>query len=341
MRRGASIYAVAWCALMAIYAAALFTSGAPAGLALRNAIANLLPDALAGIVVLRLRATQEKNFIATHLARMVAFILAVAVGWVALIALDSLIFTGKIAVQVNYRIIPFKTIYDMLIYCTLAGIAGVREQADRASKAEALRVQASLEALRSQLNPHFMMNTFHALLGLVRRDPAVAEAGLERLGDLLRYSQRVHRNGVDEVPLRDEVAFVHTYIDLERMRLGDRLRIRVETPAPTLDVLVPTFAIQILAENAIRHAISKRASGGLLTIGAQQSNGHIRIAVRDESDGEMEKRDYTSSGTGLRLLQERMHALYGHDATLTMYAVEGGTSVDLDLPARVSREGSA
>ena len=87
-------------------------------------------------------------------------------------------------------------VIDVLIYCTLAGLAYVREQAERAARAEALRARAALEAMRSQLNPHFILNTFHALVGLVRRDPAAAEGALERLGDLLRYSLRVNRDGI-------------------------------------------------------------------------------------------------------------------------------------------------
>jgi len=209
----------------------------------------------------------------------------------------------------------------------------MREQTQRAAKAEALRARASLEAMRSQLNPHFILNTYHALLGLVRREPALAESALEQLGDLLRYSMRIHRDGIDEITLREECAFVDSYLALERLRLGDRLQVRIDTPSATLENMVPTFSVQILVENAIRHAIAPRAAGGLLDIRVQESDGRLRIAVKDEANGE---RLESSEGSrmGLRLLQERLAALYGTRATLTLRSVDGGTSADLELPAR-------
>ena len=212
-----------------------------------------------------------------------------------------------------------------------------RESRDRQMKAvelESLLRQAQLEALRSQLNPHFILNTFHALVGLVRREPAVAESALERLGDLLRYSLRIHRDGIDEVPLREECAFVDSYLALERLRLADRLQVEVDTPEATLDYLVPTFAVQILVENAIRHAIAPRAAGGRLLIRAQQDDGRLHVAVTDEGATEIAGAPNGGSGMGLRLLQERLAALYGGRATLTLRPVDGGTCAELELPAR-------
>src|SRR3954465_2852971 len=118
----------------------------------------------------------------------------------------------------------------------------MREQAERAARAEALRARKSLEAMRSQLNPFAFHNAFNAITGLMRRGPALAESGLEPLGDLLRYSLRIHRDGIDEVPLREECAFVDSYLALERLRLADRLLVEVDTPPATLEYLVPTFA---------------------------------------------------------------------------------------------------
>jgi len=314
---------------MAIYAAALFANGVPLGLAFRNGVANLLPDALLGLVVLRLPRIVKG--VAPHLALLIAFVVLAGAGWIGLVALDALIFGGP--VKIVWRIVPFRVINDVLIYSTLAGFAYMREQAERAAKAEALRARASLEAMRSQLNPHFILNTYHALLGLVRREPALAESALEQLGDLLRYSMRIHRDGIDEITLREECAFVDSYLALERLRLGDRLQVRIDTPNATLENMVPTFSVQILVENAIRHAIAPRAAGGLLDIRVQERDGRLRIAVKDEANGErMENSE--GSGMGLRLLQERLAALYGTHATLTLRSVDGGTSADLELPAR-------
>ncbi len=351
-RRSVWIYPAAWVALLTMYSAAFIANGVPIGLALRNAIANFLPDALLGLAVLRLPSLlpwpegRKGRFFAAHLGMLAAFLVTAGAGWVSLIAVDSLLFTGRPDVRINFRFVPLRLLNEVLIYCTLAGVAyarqnaeAVREQAERAAKAEALRARAALEAMRSQLNPHFILNTFHALVGLVRREPAIAETALERLGDLLRYSLRVQRDGIDEVPLREECAFVESYLALERLRLADRLRVSVETPAAALECLVPTFAVQILVENAIRHAIAPRAAGGLLQIRAQEIDGRLRVAVKDEGTGESVDARIEGSRMGLRLLQERLAALYGTDAKLTLRSIDGGTCADLEFPARrVSEE---
>jgi len=351
LRRDIWIYLAAWIALAAIYSAALVAYGASMGLSVRNGVANLVPDALLGLAVLRLPSKvpwperSRGRFFAAHLGLLFAFLVLASAGWLALESVDSLIFTGHPPSRINARFIPFRMINDVLIYFTLAGVAyarqnaeAVREQAERAAKAEALRARASLEAMRSQLNPHFILNTFHALVGLVRREPAIAESALERLGDLLRYSLRIQRESIDEVPLREECAFVESYLALERLRLADRLRVSVDTPPATLECLVPTFAVQILVENAIQHAIAPRASGGLLQIRAQEIDGRLRVAVKDEGDGKVDSR-FEGSRMGLRLLNERLAGLYGSDAKLTVRSVDGGTCADLELPARrVSEE---
>jgi LytS/YehU family sensor histidine kinase len=188
--------------------------------------------------------------------------------------------------------------------------------------------------MRSQLNPHFILNTFHALVGLVRRDPAVAEAALEQLGDLLRYSLRIQREGLDEVTLRDEWAFVQSYLDLERLRLEDRLRVTFEAAPETLDCIVPSFALQTLVENSIRHAIAPRAAGGRLAITARQAKDRLIVRVEDNGPGEAPPPPGENHGVGLRLLRERLAALYGERARLDLETAPGGVAAVLDLPAR-------
>jgi signal transduction histidine kinase len=338
-------YAAAWLPVLAIYVAAFIASGASPGYAFRGALVNALPDALLGLLVLRLPRWlpwpegRKARFVAAHLGLLIVYILASSAGWMALVALDELLSTGACCERIDLRILPFRLLNELLFYCTVAGLAyawhnaaASREQAARAARAETLRARAELEALRSQLNPHFILNTFHALIGLVRRDPAVAETALERLGDLLRYSLRIQREGLDEVKLRDEWSFVQSYLDLERLRLGDRLRVSFEAEAATLDCMVPSFALQTLVENAVRHAIAPRAEGGCLAIRAQQVDGRLRIQVEDEGPGASAQPSAESHGLGLRLLQERLAALYGGKASLSLQAAEGGARAVLDLP---------
>ena len=340
-------YAVAWLFYLTIYLAAFIAGNVPLDLAVRNALATVLPDALLGVLVLRLPRrlpwpeVNKARFFAAHLGLLLSFILASAAGWAALVSLDSFLFTGSFAARIDPRFLPWRALIDLLIYCTLTGLsyawhnaAAGREQAARAARAETLRVRAELEALRSQLNPHFILNTFHALIGLVRRDPAVAEAALERLGDLLRFSLRIQREGLDEVTLREEWSFVQSYLDLERLRLGDRLRVSFEAAAATLDCSVPSFALQTLVENAIRHAIAPRAEGGHLAISAHPVNGRLRIQVDDEGPGGTTQPPAESQGLGLHLLQERLAVLYEGQASLSLHAASGGVRAVLDLPVR-------
>jgi LytS/YehU family sensor histidine kinase len=262
-------------------------------------------------------------------------------GWATLLGLDALAFEGHFRLRFDARTLPWRVLSDFLTYGALAGLAyawhnaaASREQAKRAARADALRARAELEVMRSQLNPHFILNTFHALLGLVRREPAVAEQALERLGDLLRYSLRVQREGVDEVTLRDEWSFVHTYLELEHLRLGDRLRVTCDAERGTLDCLVPSFSVQTLVENAIRHAIALRAEGGQLAVTAKCAVGRLRIQVQDEGNGPPAELSREGQGVGLRLLQERLAALYDGGASLSLNAVTGGVCAVLDLPDR-------
>lgn len=345
------LYAAAWLPFLTIYLAAFIANGVPLGAAVRGSFANLLPDALLGLLVLQIPRrlpwpeSRQPRFFATHLGWLIAFLLTSAAGWVGLVALDELLFTGTCCELANLRVLPFRVLNGVLIYCTLAGLAyawqnaaASREQAARAARAETLRARAELEALRSQLNPHFILNTFHALVGLVRRDPPVAEAALERLGDLLRYSLRVQREALDEVTLREEWSFVQSYLDLERLRLGDRLRVSFDAAAATLDCNVPSFALQTLVENAVRHAIAPRAEGGHLAVSAQQVDGRLRIQVDDEGPGASAQPPAESHRLGLRLLQERLAALYEGRASLSLHAAAGGVRAVLELPVRCSRE---
>src|SRR4029079_7792318 len=142
--------------------------------------------------------------------------------------------------KVRVESLGFGLFTGLLIYASVAGAAFGVETSARLRDAETLRVRAELAALRAQLNPHFLFNTLHTVLGLVRRDPALAEEALQDLGDVLRYALDVQR-GDDHVALRDELAFVDRYLAIERVRLGDRLRVEREVSDAALDARLPAF----------------------------------------------------------------------------------------------------
>jgi sensor histidine kinase YesM len=197
-------------------------------------------------------------------------------------------------------------------------------------------VQAELKALRAQVNPHFLFNTLHSLLILVRRDPRAAEDALEQFGDLMRYALRVQQGAGDEVLLAEEWTFTQDYLALEKLRLGDRLRLHTDIDEAALSHAVPSFSLQPLLENAIGHAIAPRASGGNLWIRAVVDTGRLSLEVRDDGPGADAAAIEASSGTGLRLLRRRLAALYGDGAALTTRIDDGGFTVTLELPGSIT-----
>jgi signal transduction histidine kinase len=338
-------YILAWLPILTLYTTVFVSSGFAVGFAIRGAFANVVPDALLGMGVLQLprwlRWPERKKarFFATHAAVLLVFTFASSALWAGLLRLDWGIFRGNWRATIDLRLLPFRVLNDLLFYASLVGLgyaranaAAGRELAARAARAEMLRARAELETLRSQLNPHFILNTFHALIGLVRRDPATAEQALEQLGDLLRYSLRIQREGRDEVPLRDEWRFVRSYLDLESLRLGDRLSVTFDADDVTLDCPVPAFSLQTLVENAIHHAIAPRAAGGRLTVSARRVADRLRVRVEDDGPGEAAP-PTSRHGVGLALLRERLAALHGGRARLELESARGGSAAVLDLPA--------
>jgi signal transduction histidine kinase len=338
-------YAGAWAALATVYAALYSANGVPAFMAARSAAAVTIPSALLGLVSLGLARRwpwpRERRWrLAVKLGPTLAGLAVVSTAaWVALLALDGRVTMGVVRWPAP-TILVWQTIINGLLQLALAGIGyawhtsqALEEARERAARAEVLRTRAELSLLRSQLQPHFVLNTLHALLGLVRRDPARAEGALERLGELLRFGQWVHRTGSDWVPLSREWAFVQSYLELERLRLGDRLRLEVVADPSALEVSVPPFALQPLVENAIVHGVAPRASGGRVRVSARLSEGRLCLAVEDDGPGAAPEQIAASPRVGLRLLQERLAALYAGRARLTYELLPaGGFRARLDVP---------
>src|SRR4029450_737678 len=157
------------------------------------------------------RDDRRAAFVASQLGLMTAYALVAAGGVIVSWTLDAYLVTGRAAFPAPPVIAAWQALIGALLYLAIAGTAyawdgaqRVREEAARAAQADALRARAELAALRSQLNPHFLLNTLHAALGLVRRDPALAERALERLGEVLHYGLRMHREARDQVTLGEE-----------------------------------------------------------------------------------------------------------------------------------------
>jgi signal transduction histidine kinase len=338
-------YAAAWVVLWAVYTALFAASGVPVGMAARAAAAAAIPPAVVGLAALRLAQRWPwppagRGRLAARLVAAIAALAATSVVlWLMLVEIDLRVLhsAGR---RPTAPIIAWQFVINCLLLLSLAGVGyarhgaeALRDAREAAARAEALRARAELQLLRSQVQPHFILNVLHALLGMVRRDPARAEAALERLGDLLRFGSEVHQAGRDWVPLAREWDFVTSYLELERVRLGGRLTVSASADDGALDVAVPPFALQPLVENAIVHGVAPRAGGGRIEVSARRADGRLKLCVRDDGPGATEEQVASSPRTGLRLLRERLAALYSGRARMRFETPPGGGfGVVLDLP---------
>jgi signal transduction histidine kinase len=187
-----------------------------------------------------------------------------------------------------------------------------REGQVRTLQLEAQLSKAQLEALKMQLQPHFLFNTLHSVSALLSQDTDAARRMISRLGDFLRLT--LENSGSDEVTLQQEMDFLNCYLEIERIRFQDRLVTRIDVSPDTLEAKVPNLILQPIVENAIRHGIASRSTPGLIEIEAKHMNGLIRIQVRDNGPGVSDHRiseNLCNRGLGLANTEKRLESLYG------------------------------
>ena len=341
------LYAAAWLPLAAIYALLIAQPGTPFIDAIVGSLTSVVPAALlgAGVVKLTERIMDARLGRGRFLALHAVLALGYASAWCGSIiagiywGAPRSVFDAFMKTAAGWQFVS-----GLMLYALLAGIAAairssrqLREGEAAAVRNEALRVRAELQALRAQLNPHFLFNTLHSLTALVRRDPPKAEAALERFGDLLRYVLDVNREVLDEVAVADELGFVRSYLSLEQLRLGDRLRVEEHIDAETLDCLIPSFTLQPLVENAIRHGIAPRAQGGTLRITTRLEREHVVMTISDDGEGAIAESLGSAEGLGLRAVRQRLEARYGSNSRFEVTTQPGaGFTILVSLPAAAS-----
>lgn len=190
---------------------------------------------------------------------------------------------------------------------------------------------ARLAALKSQLNPHFLFNALNTITVLMREgDNASATRVMEQLSDVLRLT--LSRNNENEVTLEDELELVRQYLEVERARFSDRLRPEFDIANDTLFAAVPSFALQHLVENAVRHGIARRSDARRITITARRIADMLEITVSDDGPG-IAAQAADADGHGLANTRERLRTLYGDRASLEVApAAGGGTTARMRIP---------
>jgi len=227
---------------------------------------------------------------------------------------------------------------NLLVYWAIVGATQglayyrkLEERELRASQLETRLAQAQLQVLKIQLQPHFLFNTLHAISALVQKDPDAADHTIALLSDLLRLA--LETGSEQEVSLQRELDFVERYLEIEQTRFGDRLTVRMEIADDVRDARVPSFVLQPLVENAIRHGIAPRSEGGRIEIIASRRDGELTMLVQDNGQGFAGTA--IREGLGLRNTRARLEQLYGAgDRLVLTQAPAGGTVVTLNIPFR-------
>lgn len=207
---------------------------------------------------------------------------------------------------------------------TLALRTKERDEAD----ARRLAAEAHLAALESRVQPHFLFNTLNSIAALVHDDPAGAERMTGQLAALLRSSLDHHASPL--VTVDEELRVVAAYLEIERVRFGERLRYTIDADHVARAAQVPRLAVQTLVENSIKYAVAPRREGGLIAVHAAASNGHVRISVADDGPGF----DLASAaaGHGLALVRDRLLMTFGDRASLRVDGGGGSAVVTVDVP---------
>ncbi len=197
---------------------------------------------------------------------------------------------------------------------------------------ERLLMQARLEALTSQINPHFLFNTLNSVSALIRTDPAQARVMVLKLSRILRRRLRKHEN---LSPLRDELEFINDYLSIEMTRFGDKLRFVEAVEAETMDMLIPSMLLQPLVENSIKHGLSGKVEGGTITLEAKRVDGRLHIVVADDGAGISQEKlaSLLNRGIGVHNVTERLKVLFGTDYRMWIDSNPGqGTRIEIEVP---------
>ena len=207
-----------------------------------------------------------------------------------------------------------------------------RQEEKNASQLRSQLIESQLQALKMQLQPHFLFNTLNAISILVKKEPSLAQKMIVRLSDLLRLT--LERGNKNEVTLEQELEFLNIYLGIEKVRFGDRLSVTMNIDELSLPKRVPTFILQPLVENSIRHGIAQRSGEGWIEIVSTLEGNVLSLQVNDGGPKTKKKRGLTErTGVGLENTKLRLQQFYGNSFTFDVQEnVLNGFSVNIEIP---------
>ena len=258
-------------------------------------------------------------FIGAGLARLLAF----ATPWVGL--------PGRYAAQVPalFAVGVLLWLLSVALHYVFVSFEGSRERERRHSELRLLAREAELRALRAQVQPHFLFNSLNSVAALVASDPARAREMCLSLSDFLRKTLAVGEK--TSIPMSEEISLATSYLDVERVRFGERLVVEKEWDGGE-EWLVPPLLLQPLVENAVVHGISTLVGGGVVRLEARRAGHRLRIVIENPFDPESPVR--ARGGLGLRIVRERLAALYGPEAIFAAKRLENRHLAVISIPAR-------
>jgi signal transduction histidine kinase len=218
----------------------------------------------------------------------------------------------------------------------LENLSRLRDREVQAAQLGERLAQARLEALKMQIQPHFLFNTLHTISELIHEDPDAAERMITRLGDLLRLT--VDNAQAHEVTLAQEMDFLEAYLEIQRTRFHDRLEVHLNVADDVREALVPNLLLQPLVENAIRHGTASTGGLGVILVKAVRVDGRLRMEVHDNGTGpQRPERPRSRQGVGVKNTRQRLEQMYGADALLELsHCPIGGTVAAVEIPFRAA-----
>jgi hypothetical protein len=241
-------------------------------------------------------------------------------------------FLGSVVDDVTGAYVPIVLVAHAVSY-----YRRFRERELRATQLAGQLAKAHLQRLKSQLQPHFLFNTMHSISALMLTDVNAADRMMCRLSDLLRISLETADTQI--TTLNRELEFVTCYLEIEKVRFEERMKVIFDIAPETLDAQVPHLLLQPLVDNAVKHGISKLSVGGEIRITVRRQDNELQLQIKDNGPGVRKTGTLATTGRGLRITRERLESLYGQKQSLELVSPpEGGVTIRVCIPFRLQSD---